>query len=420
MEKAYMQYVSGWMFSSLGLRPALGRLLTASDDLKPGAHPYAVLSYDYWRHRFGGDPKVVGRTFQMAGGLYEIVGVGPERFTGTETGMMTDVFLPMMMKNPHTLASPDNFWLRILVQLKPGAAPEPVHEKLLATFRAIQQERAKGFTTMPRQRLEQYFKETLLLEPAAAGRSNLQRDYRRALMAFGILVALVLLIACANVANLMTAQAAARVREMALRVSIGAGRARLLQLVLVESAWIGLLAAAVGVAFAWFSAPLIVSMINPPDDPVRLFLPADWRVLGFGLALTFGVTFLFGLAPALRASAVQPAGALKGGEDPHSRRRLMHGLIATQAAFCFVVLFVAGLFMVTFKRLSAQPTGFSAERLLTLETIARPAQLPVYWDQIADRLRQVPGVERVAMAGWAADERRERGGLHFHPRRAAD
>ncbi len=400
-EKAYLQYVSGWMFSSFGLRPTLGRLLTASDDLKPGAHPHAVLSYDYWRHRFGEDPKVIGRTFQMGGVLYEIVGVGPERFTGTETGIMTDVFVPMMMKNPVTLTSPDNFWLRTLVQLKSGVNPEPVHQKLLAVFRAIQQERAKGFTTMPRPVLQQYLKEILLLAPAAAGRSNLQRDYRGALMAFAILVALVLLIACANVANLMTAQAAARMREIALRVSIGAGRARLLQLVLVESAWIGLLAAAVGLAFAWWSAPLLVSMINPPGDPVRLYLPADWRVLGFGLALALGVTLLFGLAPALRAAAVQPAGALKGGEDPHSRRRLMHGLIAAQAAFCFVVLFIAGLFVVTFKRLSAQPLGFSPERILALETIARPAQLPVYWDQIADRLRQVPGVERVATAGWA-------------------
>ncbi|HEY6340767.1 MAG TPA: ABC transporter permease [Bryobacteraceae bacterium] len=400
-EKAYLQYVSGWMFSSFGLQPALGRLLTASDDLKPGAHPYAVLSYDYWRHRFGEDPKVIGRTFQMGGVLYEIVGVGPERFTGTETGILTDVFVPMMMKNPATLTSPDNFWLRTLVQLKPGVTPEPVDQKLLATFRAIQQERAKGFTTMPRPVLATYLKETLLLEPAAAGRSNLQRDYRSALVAFAILVALVLLIACANVANLTTAQAAARAREMALRVSIGAGRARLLQLVLVESAWIGFLAAATGLAFAWFSAPLVVGMINPSDDPVRLYLPADWRVLGFGLALALVVTLLFGLAPALRASAVQPAGALKGCENPHSRRRLMHGLIATQAAFCFVVLFIAGLFVVTFKRLSEQPLGFSPARILALETIARPAQLPVYWDQVATRLRQVPGVERIATAGWA-------------------
>ena len=239
----------------------------------------------------------------------------------------------------------------------------------------------------------------LLLEPAAAGVSGCRRTTAVRWWLW-VLVALVLLIACANVANLMTAQAAARAREMALRVSIGAGRWRLVQLVLVESAWLAFLAAAIGALFAWWSAPFVVSMINPPDNPARLSLPADWRVLGFGLALTLGVTFLFGLAPALRASAVKPASALKGGEDPHSRRRLMHALIAAQVAFCFLVLFVAGLFVATFDRLSNQPTGFSAERLLTLDTVAQRPQPPVFWDQVAEHLRAVPGVETVALAGW--------------------
>jgi predicted permease len=168
----------------------------------------------------------------------------------------------------------------------------------------------------------------------------------------------------------------------------------------VESAMLALVAAVVGGLFAWWSAPFVVSRINPPDNPARLFLPADWRVLGFGLALTLGVTLLFGLAPALRASAVKPASALKGGSDPHSRRRLMHALIAVQVAFCFLVLFVAGLFAATFERLSSRPTGFSAERLLTLDTVAQRAQPPVFWDQVAEHLRAVSGVETVALAGW--------------------
>jgi predicted permease len=185
-----------------------------------------------------------------------------------------------------------------------------------------------------------------------------------------------------------------------LRVSVGAGRRRLVQLVLVESAWIGFLAAAVGFVIAWRSAPFVASRIKPPDDPARLFLPADWRVLGFGLALTLGVTLLFGMAPALRASAVQPVSALKGDHDPHSRRRLMHALIAVQAAFCFLVLFVAGLFVATFQRLSDRPTGFSADRLLNLDVIAQQPQPPVYWDQVAQHLRDLPGVETVALSSW--------------------
>ena len=405
MEKAYRQYVSGWMFSCFGLRPSAGRLFNESDDLKPRAHPYAVISYDYWTSRFGRDPKVIGRNFRIGNDLYQIIGVGPERFTGIEPGTMIDIFIPTMM---HPGAErPDWTWTRTLARVKPAVAMEPLRAKLNAISRAFEEERAKGFGGMTKQQIDEFLNQRLFLEPAAAGVSDLQNDYRTSLAALGALVALVLLIACANVANLLTAQAAARAREMALRVSIGAGRARLVQLVLVESAWLALLAAALGAVFAWWSAPLVVTMINPPDHPARLFLPADWRVIGFSLALTVAVMLLFGLAPALRASAVQPVSALKGGEDPHSRRRLMHALIAAQTAFCFLVLLVAGLFVATFERLSNRPTGFSPERALTLETVTARPQPPAFWDQVAEHLRAVPGVETVGLAssvllgGWS-------------------
>ena len=398
MEKAEVQYVSGWMFGTFGLRPTLGRLLTENDDLKPHAHPYAVLSYDYWSRRFDKDPRVVGRTLRLGDDLYEIVGVGPQPFTGTETGTVTDVFVPAMM---HPGAVHDDWtWHRTLARLKPGVAVEPVRARLDATSRAFEEERAKGFTGMSKQDIEKFLDHKLVLEPAAAGASNLQSDYRVSLIALSVLVAMVLLIACANVANLMTAQAASRAREMALRVSIGAGRWRLVQLVLVESAILALLAGAIGGLFAWWSAPFVVGMINPPDNPARLALPADWRVMGFGLALTLDVMLLFGLTPALRASAIKPASALKGGEDPHTRRRMMHALIAAQVAFCFLVLFVAGLFAATFERLSNRPVGFVADRLLLLRTVAQQAEAPVFWDQVAEHLRGVPGIRTVALAGW--------------------
>jgi len=398
MEKAWRQYVSGWMFPSFGLKPALGRLFTENDDLKPRAHPYAVLSYDYWTRRFGQDPKVIGRTFRMGNNLYQIVGVAPQPFTGTEPGTITDVFIPTMM---HAGVTHDDWgWIRTFVQLKPGATPQPVRDKLQAVFQTVQRERAKGFVGWPKRRLDNFLNQTLMVEPAAAGLSAMREDYRRALTALAALVALVLLIACANVANLMTAQAAARAREMALRVSIGAGQWRLVQLVLVESALLALLATALGGFFAWWSAPFVVARINPSNNPARLVLPADFPVFAFALALAIGVTILFGLLPALRASAVKPANALKGGDDPHSRRRLMHLLIAVQVAFCFLVLFGAGLFVATFDRLSHQPTGFSAERLLTLDTVAQRSQPTVFWYQVADHLRTLPGIESVALASW--------------------
>jgi predicted permease len=399
MEKARVQYVSGRMFGSFGLRPSAGRLLTENDDLRPGAHPYAVLSWDYWKRRFGQDPSVVGRTFRMGDSLFQIVGVGPEPFTGTETGTITDIFIPTMMHSG--VRRNDWTWMRTLARVNPGVALEPLRARLDATSHAFEAERAKGFTGMPKDSVARYLDQKVELEPAAAGASGLQEDYRISLAAIGVLVLLVLLIACANVANLMTAQSASRAKEMALRVAIGAGRRRLVQLVLVESAWLAILAAIIGALFASWSAPFVVSRINPPGHPVRLSLPADWRVLAFGITLTACVTLLFGLAPALRASAIKPAAALKGGSNAHARGRLMHALIALQVAFCFVALFVAGLFAATFHRLSNRPLGFSTERILTLDTVTQRGEAPVFWDQVADHLRAVPGVESVAISGWA-------------------
>ena len=187
---------------------------------------------------------------------------------------------------------------------------------------------------------------------------------------------------------------------MALRVSIGAGRLRLVQLVLAESAWLALMAAAIGWVFASWSAPFIVQRINAGSSAARLDLPADWRVFGFALILVCAVTSLFGLIPALRASAVKPVSALRGGEDPHSRGRLMRSLISVQVAFCFVVHLAACLFVTTFERLSSQPMGFTSERVLNLETVTGSPQSPALWEQVGERLRNVPGIQKVALIGW--------------------
>ncbi|MGD0941933.1 MAG: ABC transporter permease [Terracidiphilus sp.] len=398
MEKGYVQYISGTMFPIFGLQPTLGRLFTRDDDITPGAHPYAVLSYNYWSRRFANDPQVLGRTVHIGTKMFQIIGVGPMSFTGTEPGIVTDIFLPTMM-NPDVTRT-DLSWLRILAVINPGVSDEPLRAKLDAVSLNYETERMKGFSGMSQRNLQFSLQKRMLIEPAASGVSRLQDDYRRALVWLGVLVVLVLLIACANVANLMTAQAASRAREMALRVSIGAGRSRLVQLVLVENAMLALLSAALGALFAWWAAPFVVSRINPPGNPARLVLPADWRVLAFGTLLTLAVTVLFGLAPALRASSIRPVTALKGGEEPHSKRHSMYALIAAQVALCFVVLFLAGLFVATFRHLSSQPLGFDAKNLILLETSTPHGQPPESWSQMADTLRAVPGVKDVAIAGW--------------------
>jgi predicted permease len=402
MEKAHVVYVSGNMFSVFGLEPALGRLLAPADDRGPGAGPYAVLSWDYWNHRFGRDPHVLGRTLHIGDQTFEIIGVAPRDFTGTEKGTVTDVLLPLSM---NSFASQDSMtWHRTFLMLKPGVNPatalEPLRQHLSAVNRAFEVECSKCFRSMTQASIDRYLNQKLVFYPAGAGISDLQKEYRRLLGALGLLVVLVLLIACVNVANMMTAQAAARAQEMALRISIGAGRRRLVQLILSQSALLAILASVLGVFFAAWSAPVVLSLVNPPDNPARLALPADWRVLLFGCGLIILVVLLLGLHPALRASAVRPVAALKGGEDPRSPRRLMRGAIALQVAFCCLVLFLSSLFVASFQRLQNRPLGFSTDRLLLLETVAGKGQLPVVWNQTAEELRAAPGVDSVAIARW--------------------
>jgi predicted permease len=402
VERAQVVYVSGNMFPLFGLEPALGRLLYTADDRGPGLYPYAVLSWDYWNHRFGRDPHVLGRSLHIGDQVFQIIGVGPRDFTGTEKGIVTDIFLPLSM---NSMASEDRAdWHRIFLMLKPGANPAKVLEPMRQHLSAVNHAFGSACTTCyrgeTRASIERFLNQTLVLTPAGAGISDLQKEYRRFLLILGLMVALVLIIACVNVANMMTAQAAARAQEMALRISIGAGRRRLVQLILIQSALLAILASVVGAFFAAWSAPFVLGLVNPPDNPARLDLPADWRVLLFGFGLTILIVLLLGLLPALRASAVRPVAALKGGENPHSPRRLMRGAIALQVAFCVLVLFLSSLFVLSFQRLQNRPLGFSTDRLLLLETVAGKGQLPVVWNQTAEALRAAPGVDSVAISGW--------------------
>lgn len=401
MEKAHVVSVSGNMFPLFGLEPALGRLLAPPDD-NPGASPSAVMSWDYWNHRFGRDPHVLGRSIHIGDQTFEIIGVGPRDFTGTEKGTVTDIFLPVSMNQIATQEGAS--WQRIFAMVKPGtnsaSALELLRQHLSAVSKAFQAGCATCFQGARKTDVDRYLNQKLALTSAGAGISDLQKEYRRFLGMLGLLAALVLLIACVNVANTMTAQAAARAQEMALRISIGAGRRRLVQLILCQSALLAFFASAFGACFAGWSAPFVLGLVNPPNNPARLVLPADSRVLLFGFGLILLVVLLLGLLPALRASAVQPVAVLKGGENPHSSRRLMRGAIALQVAFCFLVLFLSTLFVVSFQRLQNRPLGFSTDRLLLLETVAGKGQPPVVWNQTAEALRAVPGVNSVAISGW--------------------
>jgi putative ABC transport system permease protein len=399
MEKASQQYVSGLMFSAFGLRPALGRVFTEEDDRTPGAHPYAVISFPYWKSRFGESQDVIGRTFRTGGESYQIIGVVQEPFTGTDTGTMTDIFVPTMMVKNNGIARPDYQWFRTFVMAHPGVPGGPLRDRLAAAFHTYLQENAKTFPSAYHAEREAYLNQKLLLNPAAAGVSSLQAEYGRALGVLGILVGLVLVIACTNVANLMAVRAVARSQEMALRISIGAGKWRLLQLVLVESALLACAAAGVGALFAWWSAPFVLRMISSPLAPTQLALRVDWRILGFSIAVAFAVAIALSIPAAWRVSGLSPLNALKGDAARRSGR-LVYVLIAGQTGFCFLVLFTGTLLVSTFERLTHQPTGFSSDRILTLETLTTTPVKAVFWEQVAERLRSVAGVEAVALSEW--------------------
>ncbi len=266
MEKAGRQFCPGWMFAAFGLRPAAGRLLTEDDDRVLGAKPYVVISYDYWTRRFGSDPSAVGRTFRMNDTVYEIVGVAPKGFAGTQPGKITDVFVPMMMNS--LVKEPDAQWFGSYLLVPPGVPIETLRSKLdtadhlsrLDTLKLM----SKEFPNVPKRMVEMFLGQKVTLMKAANGVSGMRSGYGLALLVLSVLAAMVLLIACFNVANLMVGQAAGRAREMALRISLGAGRWRLMRLVLAESVLVGAIASAVGLIFAWWATPFVTDRISTP------------------------------------------------------------------------------------------------------------------------------------------------------------
>ena len=398
-ETAVQQFVSGNVFATLGLQPAVGRLLGEHDDVVPGGHPVVVLSHDYWQRRFASDPAIVGRSFRMGGRLYEIAGVAPKGFTGTEPGAVTDFFVPSMM-NPEALKSEGWSWFRIWLRPRPGVNPSQVEALLHARFQA--DERAKSFAPdTPRSRVEAFLSERLVLQPAGAGASVIQKTFRRPLWILASLATLLLLIACANVANLQITRALARRAELALRLSLGATRGRLLQLMLLESALLATLACGAGALFAWWAAPFIVSMLAPAERPVRLILDLDLRAVALGVSLIVAVTMIFGLAHALRASATTPVGALKEIRGQRGHRRLTGTLVAVQMALCVFLLMGASLFVGSLDRLLSRPLGFAPEQLLHVVVESR-RQLPAEeWGQLAGALADLPRIESATVAGWA-------------------
>ena len=361
-ERAWGALVSGNYFEVMGIRPALGRFFTAKDDVTPGAHPLAVLSYSNWQRRFAGDPSVIGKQVTINNTPITVIGVAPEGFIGSFFGVATAAWVPMAMQREmmggDRLNQRGNGWFQSIVRLKPGVSAPQAQAEASSIMAQLEQE-YRDFNEGRRLRIvqpwEAPFGAATVLAPILA--------------VLSILVALVLVIACANVANLLLSKAVSRRREVAVRLSLGASRTRLVRQLLTESFTLALIAGIAGVVMAYWTMDVIMAFVPPVDMPIDLGLRMDGTTLVFALAVSLVTGLVFGLAPALQSSSSQTINALKeegrSGSGGRATGRLRNALVIAQVAVCLVLLVGATLFLRSFIAAQALSPGFDASRVVT-------------------------------------------------------
>jgi predicted permease len=400
-------WVSGDFFRTLGVQPLIGRLLTATEDTR-GCSPDAVISHAFWQRELGGDAAVLGRTITLEGKRFNVIGVTPPAFFGVEVGRRFDVVVPIcaepiIMGERSGLDRRAYWWLASMGRLKPDWTVKRAIAQLEAVSPALFE--ATLPSSYQAEMAKTYLGYKLTAEPAGTGVSSLRAQYENPLWLLMGTAGLVLLIACANLANLMLARATAREREFAIRLALGASRARVIRQLLVEGLLLALVGAALGALLARGLSRSLVAFLETPRRPLFLALAFDWRLLGF-TALAAGVTcILFGLAPALSAARTTPGAAAKsaGRGLTASRERfgLRRVLVVSQVALSVVLLAGALLFVRSLRNLTSVNPGFRQSDLivaeLTLPEASYPAarRLPLRRDLI-ERLRATPGVESIA------------------------
>jgi predicted permease len=406
-------YVSGGFFHTLGIGTIAGRPLVPGDDVRGGgAEGYvAVVSHRFWRQRLGGAEHALARPLQIGGVPYTIVGVAPPSFPGPEVGQTVDVFLPLAAEAAirgadSQLAGRSSFWLTVMARLRPDQPRQSAAAAVAAVRPAILAATIPAEWNAKAEYRANYMNTPMELDPAATGVSTLRDRFEQPLTIILAVVAAVLLIACANIANLQLARAAARRREMSLRVALGASRARLACQVLVESLLVAAAGGAAGLALAHAGAGLLVRQLGSDANSITLALAIDWRVLGFTAAVSLGAMILFGMAPAWGMRQVRPNDALKeqgrsvAGDGPSGFR---HALIVAQVALSFALVAGAALFIRTFSILMTTPLGFEASGLVILNVDARRAAIgqegtAAFAQRIAEVAAAQSGVGRASLS----------------------
>ena len=380
-ERVDGELVSGTYFPVLGVGAHIGRTFDAGEDRIPNGHPVVVLSHAYWKNRFASDPTVIGKPLTVSNVPMTIVGVSQQGFDGINQGTAAQIFVPMMMVERFVpfvdpLGDRRMRWLNVFARLRPGVTPQQAAAALQPLYASQLELEVKeaAFARASATDKANFLKGTVSVAPAGNGRSNLRPELTRPLWVLMAMVGCVLLIACANVANLLLARASARQREMAVRLAIGATRARILQQLLIESVLLAAFGGVAGLAIAIWGADSLLGFFRDPDSVLTVSATPDLRVLAFTLIVSLATGVLFGLIPALQSArpALAPtlkneAGAVAGG----SSDRLRKALVISQVALSLLLLIGAGLFIRSLRNLMAVNSGYETTHLISFNVDPR-------------------------------------------------
>ena len=419
-EAARVRLVSGDYFATLGITPAAGMFFTREVDRARGSSPIAVVSYAFWQQRFALDPLALGKTIQIGQSSFQIVGVTPPGFFGETVGTFPDFWIPVMMQDSvypgRDLLSPAkdltnmHMWLQVIARLKPGVTPEQAKAYINVMFKNLLESKVGAAISAEERRgaLDQ----RIDLQRAARGSSVLREHFGQPLKILMGLVGLVLLIACANVANLLLARGAGRQREFAMRIAMGAGRARLIRQLLTEGLLLAVCGAAAGLLLGYWADALLLRMVaDGASGPasIQLDLQADARVLGFTLGITLLTTILFALIPSLDSTRLNLSPVLKsnpGGafrDASHRRFPAAKIFVITQVAISVIILVCAGLFVRSLSRLGEVKLGYDRENLILVRVDAAPlgykgAALARFQLDLLGRISAIPGLRGVTVS----------------------
>ena len=413
-ELAQAELVSSNYFEMLGVQPALGRVFSASDETAPGASPLAVLSYGYWARHFGSDPGILNKQIVVNGTSLTVVGVARAGFTGIQIGQLPDLFIPITMKaqmtpNWNGLDNRKDYWVAILGRLKPGFSHAKAQVALAPTYHAILESDVHLIEGSEKRR-QKFLEKKLLVDPAANGRQIVQEGTREPLLILTAMVALVLLIACVNLASLLVARGEARQREIAVRLTMGASRWRLVKQLLTESLMLSIAGGAAGMALAAWTLSALVGSIPKSEGISGLEANLDYRVLAFAIVLTIATGVLFGLAPALRSthtdlqSTLKDQGANVSGGTANVRLRKW--LLVSQVALTVILLAGAGFFTKSLLNLKNQDLGLRTDHVIQFAVspnlnLYSPAQAAALVKRIRDQVATLPAVRSVSVSRMA-------------------